>query len=116
MLAVGTSLEDATEVIELDAFIGRVVVAAHNSPASVTLSGDADVIVEVNTVFKEKKKFTRLLKVDTAYHSHHMLACGDVYVKALRACKVEVNRNRDTSVTWYSSVTGGEVMEPTTLL
>ncbi|THC88618.1 hypothetical protein EYZ11_011935 [Aspergillus tanneri] len=116
MLAVGTSLEDATEVIELDAFVGRVAVAAHNSPASVTLSGDADAIVEVKAVFEEEKKFARLLKVDTAYHSHHMLACGDAYVKALRACKIEVNRNRDTSVTWYSSVTGGEVMEPTALL
>jgi hybrid polyketide synthase/nonribosomal peptide synthetase ACE1 len=116
MLAVGTSLEDATEVIELDAFVGRIAVAAHNSPASVTLSGDADATLEVKTVFEEEKKFARLLKVDTAYHSHHMLACGDAYVKAFRACKVEVNRNRDTSVTWYSSVAGGEVMEPTTLL
>ncbi|KAH7077443.1 putative lovastatin nonaketide synthase [Paraphoma chrysanthemicola] len=116
MLAVGTSLEDATEVIELDAFVGRIAVAAHNSPASVTLSGDADAILEVKTVFEEEKKFARMLKVDTAYHSHHMLACGEAYVKALRACRVEVNRNRDTSVTWYSSVTGGEVMEPTTLL
>lgn len=116
MLAVGTSLEDATEVIELDAFVGRIAVAAHNSPASVTLSGDADAISEVKTVFEEEKKFARLLKVDTAYHSHHMQACGDAYVKALRACKVEVHRNRDTSVTWYSSVTGGEVMEPTALL
>ncbi|GLI77277.1 putative Hybrid PKS-NRPS biosynthetic cluster [Penicillium ochrochloron] len=116
MLAVGTSLEDATEVIELDAIVGRVVVAANNSPASVTLSGDADAIAEVKAVFEEEKKFARLLKVDTAYHSHHMLACGDAYVEALCACKVEVNRNRDTSVTWYSSVTGGEVMEPTTLL
>lgn len=116
ILAVGTSLEDATEVIELDAFAGRVAVAAHNSPASVTLSGDADAIAEVKVVFEEEKKFARLLKVDTAYHSHHMLACGDAYVNALRACKVEVNRNRDPSVTWYSSVTGGEVKEPTTLL
>jgi hybrid polyketide synthase/nonribosomal peptide synthetase ACE1 len=116
MLAVGTSLEDATEVIQLDAFVGRIAVAAHNSPASVTLSGDEDAILEVKTVFEEEKKFARLLKVDTAYHSHHMMACGDAYVKALRACKVEVNRNRDTSVTWYSSVASGEVMEPTALL
>ncbi|KFY29675.1 hypothetical protein V494_08556 [Pseudogymnoascus sp. VKM F-4513 (FW-928)] len=116
MLAVGTSLEDASEVIELDAFIGRVAVAAHNSPASVTLSGDEDAIVEIKAVFEEEKKFARLLKVDTAYHSHHMVACGDAYVKALRACRVEVNRNRDTSVTWYSSVAGGEIMEPTALL
>ncbi|TQS31982.1 hypothetical protein Golomagni_07719, partial [Golovinomyces magnicellulatus] len=116
MLAVGTSLEDASDVIERDAFAGRVAVAAHNSPASVTLSGDADAIVEIKAVFEEEKKFARLLKVDTAYHSHHMLACGEAYVKAVRACKVEVNQHRDTSVTWYSSVTGHEMKEPTTLL
>lgn len=116
MLAVGTSLKDATEVIELDPFVGRVVVAAHNSPASVTLSADADAIVEVKAVFEEEMKFARLLKVDTAYHSDHVLACGDAYVEALRACKFEVNRKRDTSVTWFSSVTGGDIMEPTTLL
>lgn len=113
MLAVGTSLEDAQELVELQAFRGRLAIAAHNSSASVTLSGDADAIVHAKKVFDEKKIFARLLKVDTAYHSHHMFPCADPYVEALRACGVRVNRDRDTSCTWFSSVIpGAKVMEP----
>ncbi|GAB1314574.1 hypothetical protein MFIFM68171_04784 [Madurella fahalii] len=114
MLAVGTSLEDAQELVELQAFKGRLAIAAHNSSASVTLSGDADAVVHAKKVFDEKKIFARLLKVDTAYHSHHMFPCADPYVEALRACGVRVNRDRDTNCTWYSSVIpGAKVMEPT---
>ncbi|KAI4086619.1 MAG: hypothetical protein LQ344_007395 [Seirophora lacunosa] len=105
MLAVGTDWEDAQELINLRAFRGRVAIAAKNSSASVTLSGDADAIVHAKKVFDEEKKFARLLKVDTAYHSHHMLPCGDSYINALRACGVRVNRERSsTSCSWFSSV------------
>jgi hybrid polyketide synthase / nonribosomal peptide synthetase ACE1 len=108
MLAVGTSWEDAQDLINLRAFRGRIAIAAHNSSASVTLSGDADAIILAKKVLDEEKKFARLLKVDTAYHSHHMLPCGDPYVHSLRACGVRVNRERsNTSCSWFSSVTPG---------
>ena len=114
MLAVGTSWEDAQDLINLQAFKGRLAVAAHNSPASVTLSGDVDAVVHAKKVFDEKKKFARLLKVDTAYHSHHMLRCGNAYIQALRACGVRINRERtNTSCSWFSSVTpSAKRMEP----
>ena len=114
MLAVGTSWQDAQNVIKTQPFKGRLAVAAHNSPASVTLSGDADAVVQAKKFFDEEKKFARLLKVDTAYHSHHMLPCCDPYVQALRACGVRVNRKRtDTSCSWFSSVTpSAKPMEP----
>ncbi|KAI8623712.1 putative hybrid NRPS/PKS enzyme [Xylariaceae sp. FL1651] len=108
MLAVGTSWEDAHELINLRTFKGRLAVAAHNSPASVTLSGDADAIVHAKKIFDEEKKFARLLQVDQAYHSHHMLPCGDKYVGALRACGVRVKKDRNTSCVWYSSVSGSD--------
>ncbi|KGO65245.1 Acyl transferase/acyl hydrolase/lysophospholipase [Penicillium italicum] len=113
MLAVGTSWEDAQDLIDLPFFRGRLQVAAHNSSASVTLSGNADAIVHAKKVFDEEKKFARLLKVDKAYHSHHMLPCGDAYIRSLRACGIHVNRDRDTSCTWYSSVSPGKAMDPT---
>ena len=69
------------------AFRGRLAVAAHNSQASITLSGDIDAVILAKKVFDEEKKFARLLKVDTAYHSHHMLPCGKPYVDALQACR-----------------------------
>lgn len=108
MLAVGTSWEDAHELINLRRFKGRLAVAAHNSPASVTLSGDADAIVHAKRVFDEEKKFARLLQVDTAYHSHHMLPCGDRYVAAMKACGVRVKKDRTSTCTWFSSVTGSD--------
>lgn len=104
MLAVGTSWEDAQELINLRAFKGRLVIAAHNSSASVTLSGDADAVILAKKVFDEEKKFARMLKVDTAYHSHHMYPCGDPYVRALKACNVQVNWERNASCSWFSSV------------
>lgn len=105
MLAVGTSWEDAEDVTSLRAFKGRLAIAAHNSSASITLSGDADAVVHAKKVFEEEKKFARLLKVDTAYHSHHMLSCGDPYVDSLRKCGVRINRERSsTSPVWFSSV------------
>nr|APX44007.1 polyketide synthase [Pestalotiopsis microspora] len=109
MLAVGTSLEDAQDLLDTEAFEGRIAIAAHNSPASVTLSGDADAIVHAQKVFQEEKKFARLLKVEIAYHSHHMLPCGNPYIEALRACGIQVNRDRsDDSCAWYSSVIPSE--------
>ncbi|KAK8016704.1 hybrid NRPS/PKS enzyme [Apiospora rasikravindrae] len=103
MLAVGTSWEDAEELVNLRAFKGRIAIAAHNSSASVTLSGDADAIAHAKRVFDEEKKFARALKVDTAYHSHHMYPCGEAYVSALQACGVQVKEDRDGSCSWFSS-------------
>lgn len=51
MMAVGTSHEDAQEFYELDDFVGRIQVAARNSSASITLSGDEDVIEEAVAIF-----------------------------------------------------------------
>ena len=88
MLAVGTSWEDAKDVTSLPSFKDRLAIAAHNSSTSITLSGDADAAVHAKKVFEEEKKSARLLKVDTAYHSHHILPCGDPYVASLRDCGV----------------------------
>ena len=110
MLAVGTSLEDATEFCELSDFEGRITVAACNSSSSVTLSGDLDAIREASEVFEEEKKFVRMLKVDTAYHSHHMLPCAEAYMASLRACKIQLLvPSQQTS--WYSSLREGIKMQ-----
>ena len=105
MLAVGTSWEDAQELVNLRAFRGRLAIAAHNSSASVTFSGNLDAVILAKKIVDEEKKFARLLKVDTAYHSHHMLPCGDPYIQSLQACGIQVNRERShVSCSWFSSV------------
>lgn len=113
MLAAGTSWEDAQEIVNLPTFKGRLAIAAHNSSASVTFTGDADAISQAKEMLDGQKKFARLLKVDTAYHSHHMLPCGDPYVDALRACSIRCIDDRKTTCTWFSSVkSSAKSMEP----
>jgi hybrid polyketide synthase/nonribosomal peptide synthetase ACE1 len=84
-----------------------MTVAASNSAASVTLSGDQDRIKQAELVFKDEKKFVRLLKVDKAYHSHHMVPCVEPYLQALRRSEAQGNtENTDsTECQWFSSVT-----------
>ncbi|KAI1809437.1 putative polyketide synthase [Poronia punctata] len=108
MLAAGTSVEDATELCELPTMArhGKIVVAAINSSSSVTLSGDQKAIERAKFVFEDEKKFVRALKVDTAYHSHHMQPCEAPYMDAM--ARVKINVMEPTSKTrWFSSVLGG---------
>ncbi|OOF97571.1 hypothetical protein ASPCADRAFT_129251 [Aspergillus carbonarius ITEM 5010] len=69
MLAVSTSMEDASEVCRDEFFQGRVKVAACNSPNSVTLSGDSDAIEEIAELFEDEGKPARRLRVDKAFES-----------------------------------------------
>lgn len=103
MMAIGTSEEDAQELCEMPEFEGRIGVAAVNSSSSITLSGDADAIQQAKDILDDEKKFARLLAVDKAYHSHHMIPCSDAYERALNLCQIEI-RKPSNSCTWYSSV------------
>src|SRR6478736_6543730 len=107
-MAVGTTFDDASEFCELDAFQGRIQVAARNSSSSITLSGDEDAIVEAIETFKDEGKFARQLKVDTAYHSSHVLPCAKPYLEAMESCQIE--SAIPTATKWYSSVHDGQVM------
>ncbi|TQS33033.1 hypothetical protein Golomagni_06637, partial [Golovinomyces magnicellulatus] len=107
MLAVGTSHEDANDLLQYDEFIGRACVAAVNSDTSVTLSGDIDAIKELATVFRDEGKFVRELKVDRAYHSHHMNPCAPHYLNALKKLNIEIEAGN--KATWFSSVHRGPV-------
>ncbi len=116
MMAAGTSFEDATELCALEAFEGRITVAASNAPESVTLSGDKDAILEAQEVLNEESRFNRVLKVDKAYHSHHMRPCADPYVTALKACGCDTfDRDTAPTATWISSVYEGKIMRPVDL-
>jgi acyl transferase domain-containing protein len=106
MLAAGLAPDEARDICKQPKFAGKIALAACNSPSSVTLSGDVEAIKEVELLLKGQEKFARLVKVDTAYHSHHMLPCAEPYVQALEACNV---RPRPPSGTrWFSSVLDGQ--------
>lgn len=108
MLAVGTSFEDAVAFCELESFQGRLGVAARNSSASVTLSGDESAVMEAGEIFKDEQKFARKLKVDTAYHSLHMKPCSEPYTRSVAECKIKVAD--EGTVKWCSSVFPGQHM------
>ncbi|KAI1772860.1 putative polyketide synthase [Hypoxylon cercidicola] len=113
MMAVGTSSEDANELCQLDEFAGRICVAAHNSPVSITLSGDINAIGQAQGVLEEEEKFARILKIDTAYHSVHMQRCSKAYLTALKECGIQISQPSANAPQWFSSVHGGKVMDTT---
>lgn len=106
MVAAGTDVDDAEDLCRVDDMVDRLRVAAHNSPTSVTLSGDVDAVKLAQAVFEDEAKFARILKVDTAYHSSHMQPCSGPYLKALREAGVRL-LVPDTTLglpRWFSSV------------
>lgn len=120
MMAAGMNMTDAQDLAASKRFHGRIAVAAHNSPTSITLSGDEDAILEAEKTLKARGKFARLLRVDQAYHSHHMKPKLQAYIAALRRAGVGASPIQSKSgdgrpnPVWYSSVscpgTGQQVM------
>ncbi|KAH9875653.1 hypothetical protein IAQ61_003117 [Plenodomus lingam] len=109
MMAVGTSFEEASEILDSKKFRKRVTIAAVNSSSSVTLSGDEDAIQELKVIFEDQEKLARVLKVEKAYHSHHMVSCAEAHRESLRALDVKVLRKSASKCLWISSCYGQEV-------
>ena len=83
MLAVGLGRQDTEAYISRLKSGGEVVVACVNSPLSTTISGDLSTIIELEEMAKAEGVFARRLKVDVAWHSHHMAPLANVYSEAL---------------------------------
>ncbi|KAL1875163.1 putative Hybrid PKS-NRPS biosynthetic cluster [Diaporthe australafricana] len=118
MMAVGTSFADGVEFCELEDFSGKLQVAAHNSPSSITLSGDEDAIASALEIFQDEGTFARQLKVDTAYHSKHMSPCSGPYLASMKAIIASDMRPNDgaTLPIWHSSVFEGHRMSSSDVL
>ncbi|TPX14116.1 uncharacterized protein E0L32_000510 [Thyridium curvatum] len=104
MMAAGASAEDANELCNLPMFEGRTLcVAAYNSPAGVTLSGDSDAIEQAREILQDEGKFARIVKVDKAYHSPHMKKVAPGFLEALRGCKIQPRHATTADFPWFSS-------------
>jgi acyl transferase domain-containing protein len=66
MIAIGASYEEAQEICEMEQFRGKICVAACNSAASTTLSGDITAVEAVKEMLHAQNRFARLLRVDNA--------------------------------------------------
>ncbi|KAJ6022991.1 hypothetical protein N7460_013386 [Penicillium canescens] len=84
MMAVGLSSEEVQPYIDgANTVDGDVVIACYNSPASVTLSGSATKLSELQDSIKAAGHFARMLRVEVAYHSHHMTKIANRYQELL---------------------------------
>ena len=116
MMAVGLGA-DAVEPYLADVK-GKVVIACHNSPSGVTLSGDADALETVKAKLDAKNIFARTVKTNgKAYHSHHMIPVAQKYEDLIRAAKMQSSFDLPTIATarMVSSVTNGIIPEMTVL-
>ena len=110
MLAAGLSFDDATEFCSRSEIAGRVEVAASNAPQSVTLSGDIDAVQTAKKLLDKDSTFNRMLKVNKAYHSHHMEPCSQPYIASLKSENIQPRYPRDGCV-WVSSVFGDDIKD-----
>ena len=118
MLAVQMTENEA--ITELKPYIGRIALAAANSPTSLTLSGDLPAILELKESLSKRNIFARQLQVDKAYHSHHIAPFGPVLENLLSKIRPQTPRcqmsssvtarnaesNKMKAAYWVSNLTG----------
>ncbi|KAI1777001.1 hybrid PKS-NRPS PsoA [Hypoxylon cercidicola] len=105
MMAVGMAPEEARRFCQQQCFAGKLVVAAENSMSSTTLSGDVEAVEHAKGVLDKKKVFSKVLRTDTAYHSHHMCSVQEPYRTSLNDLGIKSTRNRSQGAcNWYSTV------------
>ncbi|KAL2021874.1 hypothetical protein VTK56DRAFT_6469 [Thermocarpiscus australiensis] len=105
MLAAGLSRSEAEELCAQKEYCHGLYIAAVNSPSSVTLSGDLDLVRRAADRLIRQKKFVRMLPVDMAYHSPHMRPPSVKYLDALNAAGISPSAGGNGTA-WVSSVYG----------
>ncbi|KAI4268067.1 MAG: hypothetical protein LQ337_008059 [Flavoplaca oasis] len=86
MMAVGLGAAGVEPYLE--GTDGKVVIACHNSPSSVTLSGDANALKTIQAKLDAEQIFARPVKTGgKAYHSYHMQAVAESYKAHIQAAK-----------------------------
>ncbi|KAI7916092.1 fatty acid synthase S-acetyltransferase [Pyricularia oryzae] len=108
MMAVGGSESDMQPMIDaVKRKQQEVRIACFNSPSSLTISGDASVLNDLERVIEEEQPemFRRKLQVDVAYHSHHMNLVADEYRDSIE----HLSKPRNTDVQFHSSLFGKRV-------
>jgi acyl transferase domain-containing protein/NADPH:quinone reductase-like Zn-dependent oxidoreductase len=111
MMAVGAGVADIQPLIDrVSSGGGEVRIACINSPSSVTVSGDAAAVAELQIIIEEALPgmFARKLQVDTAYHSHHMNLVAKDYTESL----LQIQSPQPTKIKFHSSLLGRLASSP----
>ena len=120
MMAVGLGAEELQSYLAALAD-GGVVIACHNSPSSVTLSGDAETLAKLLKELGDANIFARMLKTGgKAYHSPHMHPASARYEALVRQARLALGKTYPRStlpaaVKMVSSVTNAILPENATL-
>lgn len=110
MLALGVGIEETEVYLERLTGNDKAVVACINSPSSVTVSGDAAAVQKLEDMAKADALFARRLKVDAAYHSHHMEPIAQPYREALHNAQLDGPQQGNlNSIAYSSPVTGARI-------
>src|SRR5262249_36058524 len=99
MLAAGISRVEAARLVERNP--KKISIAAVNGPSSVTLSGDASVLAEIDKLLTEAGLFSRALQVEVPFHSPNVEELRADILKYLNDI-----RPRPTTTPFFSTVTG----------
>ncbi|KAK4207791.1 hypothetical protein QBC37DRAFT_454492, partial [Rhypophila decipiens] len=105
MAAIGLGAEHIQQFL---AAVDGVTVACENSPSSTTISGDKDRVLEVlkKVQTDHPTVFARMLKVDMAYHSHHMEELAEEYEHLLGP---HISKYDDPFIPFFSTVAGTNI-------
>ncbi|KAH8200322.1 hypothetical protein TruAng_005538 [Truncatella angustata] len=116
MLAVGLGAPAVAPYLK--SYEEQVIVACHNSPSGVTLSGDADALEKLRATLVDDGIFARNIPTNgKAYHSHHMTPVSAKYEKLVRAAKkyTPFDLATPTTAKMVSSVTNSVMPQMTSL-
>lgn len=104
MMAVGAGPDEIRPLLKM-LKNGKAVVACINSPSSITASGDEEAIIELQDLVEAKQFFNRRLRIETAYHSHHMELVADEYAEAIK----DTVAKSTTEIAFHSSLLGEHI-------
>jgi acyl transferase domain-containing protein/acyl carrier protein len=102
MLAAALSAEEAIGLLNGNG--GHISLAAINSPASVTLSGEPEPLGIIEKSLTERGVFSRFLKVQYAFHSAHMQPVEHELLAALTDL-----HSQPPKIPLFSTVTGASL-------
>ena len=106
MIAIGATVAEVTSLLER-LVSGEAMIACINSPSLITVSGDIAAVDSLQTLATDASYFARRLKIDTAYHSHHMKEIEAEYLSKLGG--IETSPHSESSPRFYSSLRGKQV-------
>ncbi|RDA95562.1 hypothetical protein CP533_1202 [Ophiocordyceps camponoti-saundersi (nom. inval.)] len=104
MMAVGLSAQEVQPYLTMST--DPVEVGCINSPKSVSLTGSRESLRQLQGMLMQEGVFSRLLKLQNAYHSKQMLSVSDDYRKNISHVKPA---DGPSTVAFFSAVLGRQV-------